>query len=76
MRYAYCPISPDFIAHILTGLENLHQLTRRRNYELRVDLQDFDGSSVYAYYSYFSVDSEAEGYRLHVRGFISGGAGE
>ncbi|XP_034156025.2 microfibril-associated glycoprotein 4-like [Pangasianodon hypophthalmus] len=58
------------------GLENLYQLTRRRKYELRVDLQDFDGSSVYAHYSYFSVDSEAEGYRLHVRGFINGGAGD
>ncbi|KAI5623627.1 microfibril-associated glycoprotein 4 [Silurus asotus] len=58
------------------GLENLHQLTRKRKYELRVDLQDFDGSSVYAHYSYFSVDSEAEGYKLTVSGFINGGAGD
>ncbi|KAM9454528.1 microfibril-associated glycoprotein 4-like [Clarias gariepinus] len=58
------------------GLENLYQLTRNRKYELRVDLQDFDGVSVYAQYSYFSVESEAEGYRLHVSGFINGGAGD
>lgn len=65
-----------FYAHFLTGLENLYQLTRKRKYELRVDLQDFDGSSVSAHYSYFSIDSEAEGYRLNIRGFINGGAGE
>ncbi|XP_053333549.1 microfibril-associated glycoprotein 4-like [Clarias gariepinus] len=58
------------------GLENLYQLTRKRKYELRVDLQDFDGSSVSAHYSYFSIDSEAEGYRLNIKGFINGGAGE
>ncbi|KAF5889789.1 microfibril-associated glycoprotein 4-like [Clarias magur] len=58
------------------GLENLYQLTRKRKYELKVDLQDFDGASVYARYSSFSVDSEAEGYKLHVSGFINGGAGD
>ncbi|XP_053332840.1 microfibril-associated glycoprotein 4-like [Clarias gariepinus] len=57
------------------GLENLYQLTRKRKYELKVDLQDFDGVSVYARYSSFSVESEAEGYKLHVSGFINGGAG-
>ncbi|KAK3510900.1 hypothetical protein QTP70_024374, partial [Hemibagrus guttatus] len=64
------------VCNILTGLENLYQLTRNRKYELRVDLQDFDGVSVYAHYSYFSVESEAEGYKLHVSGFTNGGAGD
>ncbi|KAI5091247.1 microfibril-associated glycoprotein 4 [Silurus meridionalis] len=58
------------------GLENLYQLTRNRKYELKVDLQDFDGVSVFAQYSYFSVESEAEGYKLHVSGFYNGGAGD
>ncbi|XP_076838993.1 microfibril-associated glycoprotein 4-like [Brachyhypopomus gauderio] len=58
------------------GLENLYQLTHKRKYELRVDLQDFEGVSVYARYSSFSVESEAEGYKLHVSGFINGGAGD
>ncbi|XP_062866755.1 microfibril-associated glycoprotein 4-like [Trichomycterus rosablanca] len=58
------------------GLENLHQLTSKRKYELRVDLQDFEGTSVYAQYSSFSVDSEAEGYKLDISGFVNGGAGE
>ncbi|XP_053332826.1 microfibril-associated glycoprotein 4-like isoform X2 [Clarias gariepinus] len=58
------------------GLENLYQLTHKRKYELKVDLQDFDGATVYARYSSFSVESEAEGYKLHVSGFINGGAGD
>ncbi|XP_072513253.1 microfibril-associated glycoprotein 4-like [Salminus brasiliensis] len=58
------------------GLENLYQLTRKRKYELRVDLQDFDGAKVYAQYSAFSVESETEGYKLHIAGFTNGGAGD
>ncbi|XP_036419538.1 microfibril-associated glycoprotein 4-like isoform X2 [Colossoma macropomum] len=58
------------------GLENLYQLTSKRKYELRVDLEDFEGGKVYAQYSNFSVDSEVDGYRLHVGGFIDGGAGD
>lgn len=64
------------IMFLLSGLENLYQLTRKRKYELKVDLQDFDGVSVYAQYSSFSVESEADGYKLHVSGFINGGAGK
>ncbi|XP_066516600.1 microfibril-associated glycoprotein 4-like [Hoplias malabaricus] len=58
------------------GLENLYQLTRKRKYELRVDLQDFEGVKVYALYSSFSVESEADGYRLHLGAFTDGGAGD
>ncbi|XP_046693612.1 microfibril-associated glycoprotein 4-like [Silurus meridionalis] len=58
------------------GLENIYQLTHKRKYELKVDLQDFDGATAFARYSSFSIDSEAEGYKLHVSGFINGGAGD
>ncbi|KAL6482453.1 hypothetical protein MHYP_G00105370 [Metynnis hypsauchen] len=58
------------------GLENLYQLTRGGKYELRVDLEDFEGAKVYAQYSTFSVDSEVTGYKLIVGGFINGGAGD
>ncbi|KAL6482451.1 hypothetical protein MHYP_G00105310 [Metynnis hypsauchen] len=58
------------------GLENLYQLTRKIKYELRVDLEDFEGATVYAQYSTFSVDSEVNGYKLTVGGFINGGAGD
>ncbi|KAG9262862.1 microfibril-associated glycoprotein 4-like [Astyanax mexicanus] len=58
------------------GLENLYQLTNKRKYKLKVDLQDFEGVKVYARYSYFSVESGADGYKLHVSGFTNGGAGD
>ncbi|XP_073697931.1 microfibril-associated glycoprotein 4-like [Garra rufa] len=58
------------------GLENMYQLTRNRNYMLRVDLEDFDGNKVFALYSSFSVGPEADGYQLHVSGFTDGGAGD
>ncbi|XP_053472336.1 microfibril-associated glycoprotein 4 isoform X2 [Ictalurus furcatus] len=58
------------------GLENLYQLTHKRKYELKVDLQDFEGVSVDARYTSFSVESEADGYKLHISGFINGGAGD
>ncbi|XP_052429847.1 microfibril-associated glycoprotein 4-like [Carassius gibelio] len=58
------------------GLELLHQLTRKDQYKLRVDLEDFDGNKAYAVYKSFSVGSESEGYKLQVSGFVNGGAGD
>lgn len=63
------------------GLETIHLLTLRKNYELRVDMEDFDGMRVHANYSSFSispgaVNAEVDGYRLHVSGFRNGGAGQ
>ncbi|XP_063049097.1 microfibril-associated glycoprotein 4-like [Engraulis encrasicolus] len=58
------------------GLENLYQLTSRKRYQLRVDIQDFDGSTVYALYSTFTVGGEDEGYKLSVTGFKNRGAGD
>uniref|UniRef100_A0A672PZG7 Microfibril associated protein 4 n=1 Tax=Sinocyclocheilus grahami TaxID=75366 RepID=A0A672PZG7_SINGR len=58
------------------GLENMYQLTRKRKYMLRVDLEDFEGRKGSALYSSFSVDPEADGYKLHVSGFTDGGAGD
>uniref|UniRef100_A0A1A8JL17 Microfibrillar-associated protein 4 n=1 Tax=Nothobranchius kuhntae TaxID=321403 RepID=A0A1A8JL17_NOTKU len=59
------------------GLENIYQLTRLQNYELMVDLEDFEGNKKFALYSSFKVDSESEGYRLQVTGFSDkGGSGD
>ncbi|XP_067260348.1 microfibril-associated glycoprotein 4-like [Chanodichthys erythropterus] len=60
------------------GLENMYQLTRKRKYMLRVDLEDFTGKKVFAQYSSFSVGPETvgpetDGYKLHVSGFTDGG---
>lgn len=59
------------------GLDNLHELTRLQNYELMVDMEDFEGNTRFASYSSFKVDNECEGYRLLVSGFNNtGGAGD
>ncbi|XP_051514455.1 microfibril-associated glycoprotein 4-like [Myxocyprinus asiaticus] len=58
------------------GLENVHLLTNRHQYELRVDLEDFSGNKAYALYQKFSVSSEANGYRLNIGSFVNGGAGD
>ncbi|XP_041671076.1 microfibril-associated glycoprotein 4-like [Cheilinus undulatus] len=58
------------------GLENIFHLTLRRKYELLVDMEDFDGNSASARYTSFSIDSETDGYTLHVSGFMDGGAGD
>uniref|UniRef100_A0A8D0CSN6 Fibrinogen C-terminal domain-containing protein n=1 Tax=Sander lucioperca TaxID=283035 RepID=A0A8D0CSN6_SANLU len=57
------------------GLESLYHLTLRKRYELLVDMEDFDGNKAFARYSSFSIDPESSGYRLHISGFINGGAG-
>ncbi|XP_066295017.1 microfibril-associated glycoprotein 4-like isoform X3 [Branchiostoma lanceolatum] len=57
------------------GNDKLHQLTSQAQYELRVDLEDFEGNSAYAQYQVFTVGSEAEHYRLTLGGY-NGTAGD
>ncbi|XP_062374648.1 microfibril-associated glycoprotein 4-like isoform X2 [Sardina pilchardus] len=58
------------------GLEGIHRLTAKGNYELRVDMEDFKGNKAFAKYSSFSICNELDGYRLTVSGFQNGGAGD
>ncbi|XP_053472346.1 microfibril-associated glycoprotein 4-like [Ictalurus furcatus] len=58
------------------GLENLCLMTSREKHELRVDMEDFEHSKVYAIYSSFYVAPDSERYKLHVNGYIDGGAGD
>jgi len=57
------------------GNELLNQLTRRKPYKLRVDLETLNGSWYYAQYGAFVVYSEAVGYKLVVSVY-SGNAGD
>ncbi|XP_039260838.2 microfibril-associated glycoprotein 4-like [Styela clava] len=57
------------------GLETIYQLTKNGSYELRVDLEDFNGTTAYAKYGYFSIASASENYTLLV-GEYSGTAGD
>uniref|UniRef100_A0A8C5Z478 Microfibril associated protein 4 n=1 Tax=Marmota marmota marmota TaxID=9994 RepID=A0A8C5Z478_MARMA len=64
-----------------TGLQNMHLLTLKQKYELRVDLEDFENNTAYAKYVDFSispnaVSAEEDGYTLYVSGFEDGGAGD
>ncbi|XP_040298765.1 ficolin-1-B-like [Bufo bufo] len=58
------------------GNENIHLLTSTGNFELRIDLEDFNKSRVYATYSKFRLGGESEKYRLHLGDFTEGTAGD
>ncbi|KAK3699450.1 hypothetical protein QZH41_018594 [Actinostola sp. cb2023] len=55
------------------GLDAIHALTSQGSYQLRVDLEDFEGNTRYAEYDSFNVADEADKYRLTI-GNYSGNA--
>ncbi|CAK8696007.1 unnamed protein product [Clavelina lepadiformis] len=57
------------------GLDALHEITSRRSYILRVELEDEDSNMAYAEYSTFSIGRRSENYVLTASGF-SGDAGD
>eukprot|EP00057_Strongylocentrotus_purpuratus_P006391 XP_011660865.1 PREDICTED: uncharacterized protein LOC105436720 [Strongylocentrotus purpuratus] len=57
------------------GNDNIHRLSRQKTYELRIDLEDFDGQTRYATYSNFSIADEVAKYILAL-GNYSGDAGD
>ena len=61
--------------YILPGLDALHTLTSTHSYELRVDLEDWDGNWYYATYSNFTIAGRDDNYRLGFTRFTGGNAG-
>ncbi|XP_078576489.1 uncharacterized protein LOC144862097 [Branchiostoma floridae x Branchiostoma japonicum] len=57
------------------GNENIHLLTMRKNYKLRITLEDWNADTRFAEYSTFRLSGESDGYRLHLSGY-SGTAGD
>ncbi|KAM9547429.1 fibrinogen C domain-containing protein 1 [Salvelinus alpinus] len=62
------------------GLKRMHALTIQANYELRIDLEDFENSTAFAQYGafgvgLFSVDPNEDGYPLTIADY-SGTAGD
>nr|XP_039256014.1 ficolin-1-A-like [Styela clava] len=57
------------------GLETIHQLTKDGSFELRINLEDFNGTSSYANYGNFSIASVSENYTLLV-GEYNGTSGD
>ncbi|XP_035993326.1 microfibril-associated glycoprotein 4-like isoform X2 [Fundulus heteroclitus] len=58
------------------GLENVLLLTMRKENELRVDMEDWEGAQASAQYSSFSIGPESAGYQLHLGSFTGGTAGD
>ena len=65
--------SPD--GEFWAGNELLHNLTKARPMQLRIDLEDFEGNTSFAMYEEFQIGPEEDKYRLHVRGY-NGTAGD
>jgi len=56
------------------GLENIHKLTADGDYELRIDMEDFQGHTRYAHYGNFAV-GEGTNYTLTISDY-EGNAGD
>ena len=62
--------------HWLGLLPLLRIMSQNRHmYELRIDLEDFEGETRYAKYSFFDIGSPVDNYRLLISGY-SGNAGD
>ncbi|XP_076112560.1 ryncolin-2-like isoform X1 [Mytilus galloprovincialis] len=57
------------------GNDKLYKLTSRGQYELIVNLEDFNGDKAYAKYSNFYIGDKSTNYKLTVNGY-SGSAGD
>ena len=60
---------------LLVGNYPLYIILRQGHYELRVDLEDWEGNKRFAKYRHFWIGSPEELYRLYVFGY-SGNAGK
>ncbi|GIY56936.1 hypothetical protein CDAR_86581 [Caerostris darwini] len=68
-KYGFGNIGGEF----WLGNENLYLITHQDLYELRVDLEDFDGGKGFAVYDGFAVGSEKEKYMLKFVGPLRAG---
>ncbi|KAG8447447.1 hypothetical protein GDO86_014798 [Hymenochirus boettgeri] len=58
------------------GNDNLYMLTATGNFQLRVDLMDFENKKTFAVYSDFRIASESDKYKLVFGSYIAGDAGD
>ena len=65
----------DLNGEFWLGLDKIYRLTATGNTSLRVDLEDFEGVSVFAHYSRFIVGGAHTNYTITVGGY-SGNAGD
>ncbi|KAM5145498.1 ficolin-2-like [Mantella aurantiaca] len=58
------------------GNVNIHRLTSSGKYELRFDLEDFEGNHTYAMYNNFLVEGDGDQYTLRYGSYVKGTAGD
>ncbi|CAF1147043.1 unnamed protein product [Rotaria sp. Silwood1] len=58
------------------GNDRLSILTNQNSYQLRVDLEDFDGQKRFAEYNSIRISNEADKYRLILGSYVTGDAGD
>ncbi|XP_077965537.1 microfibril-associated glycoprotein 4-like [Styela clava] len=63
------------IGEFWLGLENIYHILKDKTYELRVDMEDWEGNKAYAKYGTFSIGDSSTNYRVTV-GQYSGNAGD
>ncbi|XP_041865401.1 angiopoietin-2a [Melanotaenia boesemani] len=57
------------------GNEFVSTLTSQQSHKLRIQLRDWEGNSAFSQYDQFSLDNEAQNYKIHLKGY-SGTAGK
>ncbi|KAM6916576.1 angiopoietin-2a [Xenentodon cancila] len=57
------------------GNDFVSSLTNQKSYKLRIQLSDWEGNSAFSQYDQFTLDNEAQHYRIHLKGY-SGTAGK
>ncbi|CAL8334111.1 unnamed protein product [Lota lota] len=58
------------------GNDPLHYITSQGDYELRINMEDFEGNQRFAEYKNFRVDEEKDQYQLHLGEYTAGDAGD
>uniref|UniRef100_A0A1W7RDN4 Ryncolin-4 n=1 Tax=Agkistrodon contortrix contortrix TaxID=8713 RepID=A0A1W7RDN4_AGKCO len=58
------------------GNDKIHLLTSFGTQQLRIDLEDFNGSKTFATYSSFRIANESENYKLILGSYLSGNMGD
>jgi hypothetical protein len=71
-KYGFGNIATEF----WLGNDNIHRITYQNIYELRIDLEDFEGDKAFAKYNAFAIGSEIENYMIKLLGNYEGDAGD
>ncbi|XP_022618953.1 angiopoietin-2 isoform X3 [Seriola dumerili] len=57
-------------AEFWLGNEFVSKMTNQQSYKLRIQLSDWEGNSGFSQYDQFSLDSEAQNYRIHLKATV------